>query len=199
MLHRLRLSFFPPLQPSPEYDLNMLGVPPCGEYTPERWAAALERRDYKRFQFLKIPLPPPIFGARLIVFPDPGAHLARPTELIILSRDMNPATLLQTQTHELAHAALGHPTVTFHRGELAHMLQSNGEDIWEYMTCRAHSEAEEGALCDGNPKMFKQDVAAERLAQRILAREVRFAQRTKHARRFGDASYEEIGRKLGLG
>lgn len=199
MLHRLRLLFFPPLQPPSEYDLNLLGVPPCGEYTPERWAVALGRRDYKRFQFLKIPLPAPIFGARLIVFPDSDAPLARPIELIILSRDMNPLTLLQTQTHELAHAALGHSTVTLHRGELAHMLQSNGEAIWEYMTCRAHSEAEEGALCDGNPKMVKQDVAAERLAQRILAREIRFAQRTRRARRFGDAWYEEVGRKLGLG
>lgn len=177
----------------------MLGVPPCGEFTPERWAAALERRDYKRFQFLKIPLPPPIFGARLLVFPDSDAPLARPIELIILSRDMNPATLLQTQTHELAHAALGHSTVALQRGELTHMLKSKGEAIWEYMTCRAHSEAEESALCDGNPKMVKQDVAAERLAQRILAREIRFAQSTKHARRFGDEMYEEISRTLGLG
>lgn len=169
MFRKLRFSFVPLIKSAPDDDLNSLGVPPCGQYTPEKWAAALERRDYKRFRFLRIPLPPSIFGARLIVIPDRGALHESPIELIILSRELTRATLLHTQTHELAHAALGHPTITLHEGEVTHVLRSNGKNIWEYMTCRANSQSDEDMLCDA--KIFTQDVEAERLAQRILGRE----------------------------
>lgn len=199
MIRSLCSLFIAPVPSSPKYDLNILGVPPCGQYTPEKWAATLERRDYKRFRFLMIPLPPSIFGARLIVFPEHAESDDRPIELIILSHDLTCATLLHTKTHELAHAALGHPTVTLHECELARTLQSNGRAIWEHVTCRANSQSEADMLSNAKKKMFRQDVEAERLAQQILGREVHFFQGCRNARLFGEESYEEIGRMLGLG
>lgn len=199
MFRKLRFSFVPLIKSAPDDDLNSLGVPPCGQYTPEKWAAALERRDYKRFRFLEVPLPSSIFGARLIVLPDRAAYNDSPIELIILSRELTCATLLHTKTHELAHAALGHPTVTLHECELARTLQSNGRAIWEHVTCRANSQSEADMLSNAKKKMFRQDVEAERLAQQILGREVRFFQGHRNARLFGEESYEEIGQMLGLG
>lgn len=197
VFRRLRLPLLA-TNASVEYDLNLLGVPPRGQYTPEEWAAALERRDYKRFRFLSVPLPSSIFGARLIIFPDSNASIDCPIELIIIARELSALTLLHTKTHELAHAALGHPTVTINQQELAGVLKSNGKEIWEYATCRANSQIEENGLSKAKKKMLKQDVDAERLAQQILGREVRFFQQRKNARPFGEESYEEIGRLLGF-
>jgi len=199
MFRTIRSLVLPTTTSPPAYELNTLAVPPCGQYTPEKWAAALEKRDYKRFRFLRILLPPSIFGARLIVFPDCRGSNDCPIELIILSRELAGMTLLHTQTHELAHAALGHPTVTLQERDVPRVMQSNGKEIWEYVTCRANSQSEGNIVNDAKKKVFKQDVEAERLAQQILGREVRFFQGRKNARLFGEESYEEIGRMLGLG
>lgn len=199
MFGRLRLPFLPP-NPSPsDYDLNTLAVPACGQYTPEKWAAALERRDHKRFRFLRIALPRSIFGARLIVCPEPQTSNPCPIELIILSRELADMTLLHTKTHELAHAALGHPTVTLHERDVPQVLQSTGKNFLEYLTCRATPHSDEECLSNPKTKMVRQDLEAERLAQQILGREVRFFQRRKRTRLFDEESFEQIGRMLGLG
>ncbi len=204
MFRRLRLPPHTPNTSSPDYDLNTLAVPPCGQYTPEKWAAALERRDSKRFRFLQVALPRSIFGARLIVCPEHRHANSCPIELIILSRELTDLTLLHTQTHELAHGALGHPTTMLLERDVPQLLQTSGKDLLAYLTCRAMTsssrpQSEKELLSDLQEKMFKQDLEAERLAQQILGREVRFSQWRKNTRLFGEKSFEEVGRMLGLG
>lgn len=209
MFGRFRLPSLPPNPSPPDYDLNTLAVPPCGQYTPERWAAALERRDHKRFRFVRIALPRSIFGARLIVCPARERADACPIELIVVSRELVDTILLHTQTHELAHAALGHPTVTVLERDLPKVLQSYGNDFFDYLSCRAmalsfrlakESRPQEEERVNGpKKKIFEQDLEAERLAQQILGREARFVQGRKNTRLFGEESFEEIGQMLGLG
>lgn len=182
-----------------EYDLAALGVPTCGEYTPEKWATALEQRDYKRFVFLCIPLPPSIFGARLISFPDSNASDDRPIDLIIVSRDLGSMTALHTKTHELAHAALGHPTVILNEFDIAHLSQSDSPETWERVLSQPTPEFLKRFHHDGQTERIKaQDRDAEQLAQQILAREIWFFQQTKNARSFGRESFEQVGRSLGI-
>jgi len=89
-------------------------VPSPEEFSIETWASLLEKFEERAIQFVGLDLPPGYFGACIIVT-EASEGVGRVwyplTEYIVYSNDLAPIHREHVKAHELAHIALGHPTL----------------------------------------------------------------------------------------
>ena len=116
-------------------------VPGPKDFTLEGWAQQLEQFESRAIRFVEMPLPPGCFGGCIVVIQEAeGRDGTRypATEFVIVATGLAPALREHVQAHELAHIALGHPTVVLSQEQFANWTLHRAVPAdTPYFACRA--------------------------------------------------------------
>jgi len=164
-------------------------LPDPASFSNETWARRLEEFEGRAIFFVGICLPPSYFGGRVIVAEETASAdgtLYPAAEYILYERRLPAVHQEHIKTHELAHIALGHPTLVVSPTELESLLQDQQlATRFPSLCCRASNRAPESYLV--------RDGDAERLTRLIYQRVLlaRQQQRVRH-----HSSHQDLDREL---
>ncbi len=166
-------------------------LPGPESFSNEAWARRLEEFEGRAILFAGIRLPPGYFGARVIVTEGTEATdgtLYPAAEYILYEERLPPVHQEHIKTHELAHMALGHPTLVASPEELAQILADQQlATRFPNLCCRASSPNH------SDESYLAVDGAAERLT-RIIYQRALLAKQQQRVRRH--SSHQDLDREL---
>ena len=166
-------------------------LPDPASFSNELWARHLEQFEGRAILFTGVCLPPAYFGSRVIVTEETegtDGSVYPAAEYVLYEQRLPPVHQEHIKTHELAHIALGHTTLTVSPEELETLLL-NQQMATRFPTlcCRASSpihSTEDYLLRDGE---------AERLT-RLIYQRVLLARQQQSVRRH--SSHQDLDREL---
>ncbi len=144
-------------------------VPPPEDFSIDAWARRLEHFEGRAIFFLAFDFPPGFFGARIIVdepTSGPDDVVFPMAEYIFFADSLSPVHTEHVKAHELAHIALGHPTLVLPAGvwhEPSILTESVERNA--HVCCRAAIDTQAVAL---NPDPIDQQ--AEDLTRMVYER-----------------------------
>ncbi len=171
-------------------------VPDAEHFSAPAFARRLEKFDGRAIFFVGLTLPPGYFGARIVVSEETenSEGLIYPAaEYVFFSDRLLPAHREHVKIHELAHIALGHPTLVLSATDLDDLAASPPTlSKFSDLCCRA-----------ADPRHFStlglaRDQEAERLARLIYQRIFLTKQRQGLARHSSQQDLELGLQRLGI-
>ncbi len=178
-----------------EWVLRRLLPDPEG-FSNETWARRLEDFEGRAILFVGVSLPPSYFGSRIIVTEETEGADGRlyPTaEYVLYEQRLPPVHREHIKTHELAHAALGHPTLVLSGEELEALFANPRiEERLRSVCCRASSPGR-----SPEPYLMR-DGEAERLTRIIYQRVLLARQKRRVSRHSSHQDLDRELRRLGL-
>lgn len=171
-------------------------VPDVEHFSAEAFARRLEKFEGRAIYFVALPLPRGHFGARIIVIGETENHegvIYPAGEYVIYADWLPPVHREHVKTHELAHIALGHPTLTLTSDELE-LVAENPERLARLYTICCRALTPDGA----DETQVLRDQEAEDLTRIIYQRVLDARHRRSLTRYSSQEDYEHAFRRLGL-
>jgi hypothetical protein len=175
-------------------ELSLRLVPQPEDFSFEAWALALEHFESRAIRWVEMPLPPGYFGGCIVVAQEGEGYdgVRYPTtEFVISASGLAPALREHVRAHELAHIALGHPTVTLSEEQFANWAPDRAvPEHTPYFACRAADPRR------ASPRLARDQQAEEltrRIEQRVLLARQRVGLHQYSSQQDLDRGLERLG------
>jgi len=171
-------------------------LPDPDSFSNESWARRLEEFEGRAILFVGVSLPPSYFGSRVIVAEETegtDGTLYPAAEYILYEQRLPPVHREHIKTHELAHMALGHPTLVVSAEELETLFTDQQiAHRFPILCCRASSPSRFPAAYG------VRDGEAERLTRIIYQRVLLARQQQRVSRHSSQQDLDRELQRLGL-